>query len=152
MVRPRASSPCANSAPPPRAERPIASRQPASRQPASRRAAWQRGVRAEAWVAEQLAALGWHCVVANWSAAGGEVDLIVERDGELRFVEVRARQPGDDSALESIDHGKRRRLSRAAEAYLAQHPPSGDVAFMVAIVELNPAGWQVDLIDDAFDG
>lgn len=87
----------------------------------------------------------------NWLAPGGELDLVVERAGSVRFVEVRARQPDDPSALESITRSKRRKLVRAAEAWLLAHPGPHECAFMVAVVSLDPGGWSLDLIDDAFD-
>lgn len=90
-------------------------------------------------------------VSRNWSARGGELDLVVERDRAVRFVEVRARQPGDPSGFESVTRTKRRRLVRAAEAWLLEHAAPSECAFMVAVVSMDPAGWSLDVVDDAFD-
>ena len=117
-----------------------------------RRAALARGRDAEALVARQLEADGWTVLARNWRAAGGEVDIVVERDGHLRFVEVKARAPTDPSALEAIGRLKQRKLARAGEQWLASRgPPERDVAFMVAVVTLHASGWTVEWLDRAFD-
>ena len=109
-------------------------------------------------MASALEAEGWRVLDRNWHARGGELDLVVGRDGAVRFVEVRARQSGDESALESITPAKQRRLVRAAESWLlahgGEHPSEEphEVAFLVAEVCLHPDGWTVELLDDAFDG
>ncbi len=77
---------------------------------------------------------------------------MIERAGRLRFVEVKARRPGDPSGPESITAHKRRRLIRAARAWLAQGDPQvEEIAFMLALVTLDPAGWTLELLDDPFD-
>ena len=88
----------------------------------------------------------------NWRRDGGELDLVVERDAVVRFVEVKARRIGD--GLDAIGPAKRRRLVGAANAWLAAYPdPVDEVAFVVAMVHLAPrGGWSVTLIDDPFDG
>ncbi len=117
----------------------------------TRRAALDRGHRAEAWVADNLVTDGWRLLAKNWHATGGELDLVVERDGVLRFVEVRARSAGDPSALESIGRTKQARLRSAARAWLlAFGEPRCEVAFLVAIVTFAPRGWTVEWLDDAF--
>jgi len=117
-----------------------------------RRRAQRRGVRAEVWVAEQLEQLGWELVAANWRSPAGEIDLVVRQGQQLRFVEVKARAPGDAGGLEAVGAYKQRRLARAAESFLLGYERSfGEACFMVALVCLDPRGWQLELIDDAFD-
>lgn len=77
-------------------------------------------------MAEALA-LGFLCLKGYWplarrfSAAGGEIDLIVARLGVIAFVEVKAR--GEmETALVAISAAKRERFSRAARAWVARHP------------------------------
>ena len=121
---------------------------------ASRRAALQAGASAEAYVAGLLERVGWQVLDRNWRARGGELDLVVIRDGKLRIVEVRARQ--DDATVpveETVDHRKRARLRSAARSWLLEHDPTFDeVAFLVALVDLAAEPWSVTWIDDAFDG
>ncbi len=118
----------------------------------SKLAAHERGREAEQLVARHLEAEGWTVLARNWRGAGGEIDIVVLRDGHLRFVEVKARDPDDPSALEAVGRIKQRKLARAGEGWLASHgPPERDVAFMVAAVTFHPAGWSTELIDNAFD-
>lgn len=103
-------------------------------------------------MAEQLEADGWRVLDRNWHARGGELDLVVERQGVVRMVEVKGRKPEDPTGLESITPHKRARLVRAAEAWLLEHDEPLEVAFLIAVVDLDPDGWRVTWVDDAFDG
>lgn len=117
-----------------------------------RRAALEQGWAAERFVAEGLEREGWRILARNWRASGGELDLVAERDGALRFVEVKARDPEDDGGFDAVGPLKQRKLVRAAEEWLAAHgPPEREAAFLVAVVTLSSGGWTVEWIDDAFD-
>jgi putative endonuclease len=62
---------------------------------------------------------GWRILGENVWVAGNELDLIVRRGRTLRFVEVKEKKSqrfGDP--LEMLTAEKRRRLRRAAEAWL----------------------------------
>jgi putative endonuclease len=66
---------------------------------------------------------GWKILGENVWVGGNELDLIVRRGSTLRFVEVKAKMGarfGDP--LEMITAEKRRRLRRAAEAWLGARP------------------------------
>lgn len=120
---------------------------------AARREARQRGLDAEMWVARTLAAQGWRVVARNWRGGGAELDLVVRRHDALRFVEVKARSPSDDIGLEVITEGKRRRLVRGAEAFLAQWDEAvSEACFAVAFVTVAEDGMRLEWLDDAFDG
>jgi putative endonuclease len=107
------------------------------------------GAAAEAQVADALAADGWTVLARNWRGAGGELDVVVERDGHVRFVEVKARTGPDDVGLDAIGDHKQRRLRAAARAFLADYGDRFvDACFLVAWVEGDAIEW----IDDAFDG
>jgi len=112
------------------------------------------GLRAEAHVGALLRRVGWSVLDTNWSGGGGELDLVVLREGKLRFVEVRARTDDDLVPVEeSITHAKRSRLRGAARAWLLAHDtPWDEAAFLVALVDLSTDPWSVTWIDDAFDG
>ena len=120
----------------------------------SRRAALQRGAAAEQLVASLLSQAGWSVLATNWRGGGGELDLVIARDGVLRFVEVKARKPHDPRDLEIITPTKQARLSRAADAFLLQYGSAArEMCFLVAYVTCHPnADWTVEWIDDAFDG
>lgn len=122
-------------------------------QTARRVAAQKHGVFAEDYVASQLEKLGWRVIARNWTGGNAEIDLVVVQGAALRFVEVKARTVLPDELGDLISATKRRRLSRGAEAFLAQFPTkSRDIAFMVAFVSGGVGQFALQLIDDAFDG
>lgn len=89
----------------------------------------------------------------NWSCKAGELDLVVRRGEQLRFVEVKARSVADQTGLESIGPAKQRRLVAAAEAWLLEHGDgAGELCFLVALVTLDEPDVYVEFFDDAFDG
>lgn len=99
-------------------------------------------------MADLLVQDGWSVLARNWRAVGGELDLVVERDGALRFVEVKARAVGDDGLM-ALTPSKRAKLRRAAEAWLVAHgPPRVEVCFLVAVVTVRADGRAVEWLDD----
>jgi putative endonuclease len=72
---------------------------------------------------------GWRILDENAWAGGNELDLVVRRGRELRFVEVKAKQGtrfGDP--LDMMTAEKQRRLRRAASAWLGARPELGQLA------------------------
>jgi putative endonuclease len=66
---------------------------------------------------------GWRILGTNVWAGGNELDLIVRRGRELRFVEVKEKDgPGFGDPLEMVTAEKQRRLRRAASAWLSRRP------------------------------
>jgi putative endonuclease len=57
----------------------------------------------------------------NWRGAGGEIDLVVERRGEIIFVEVKTRSTDlYGGAVAAVNATKKRNLTRASSAYLSR--------------------------------
>jgi putative endonuclease len=80
------------------------------------------GRRAE-WAALVLLVFkGYRLRHRNWRGGGAELDLVVERGGEIVFVEVKARSSGlFGGAVGAVDATKRRHLTRGSSAYLSHH-------------------------------
>lgn len=100
-----------------------------------RRDAFLRGVSAESRASLYLAAKGYRTIARRWKSPLGEIDLVVKRGKLIVFVEVKAR--GDlDSAAESLLARQRRRITGAAEAWLATHPEhcSYDLRFDAVLI------------------
>lgn len=94
---------------------------------------------------------GWRELARDLRIGGAELDLVVERLGHLRFVEVKAREPGDDLGFEAITADKRRRLGRAAEAFLQAYDDVVlEASFDVVVVRLGDDDG-VERLEHAFD-
>ena len=88
---------------------------------AKRRTAHRYGLKAETVAAVLLTLKGYSILAKRYSAHGGEIDLIARRGRVVAFVEVKARADLD-AALDAIGPAKRRRIGRAARAWLARNP------------------------------
>ena len=80
---------------------------------------------------------GYRILGANVRAGGNELDLVVRRGRRLIFVEVKERARDDfGGPVAAVDREKRRRVCRAAEAWLHANPGSAapDIRFEVAAI------------------
>ncbi len=108
------------------------------------------GKEAEDHVARALVDAGWTEWARNWRGGGGELDIVVTRDGATRFVEVKLRDATDPLGDDAVAFPKQRLLRQAARAWLAVHgEPRRECAFLVAMVDHDG---MVRWIDNAFDG
>ena len=77
------------------------------------------GRRGEDRAAAFLLAKGYVCLARNWRCKAGEIDLVVQKDGDIRFVEVKTRRSmtygGPEEAITAV---KLRHMREAAEAWL----------------------------------
>ena len=94
-------------------------------------------------VADRYAAMGFTVVARNLHMSHNEIDLILQSDTHLVFVEVKTRHalPGAPSRYgrpaAAIDRGKRERMRKAAEDYLREHPTTLQPRIDVAEVYLR---------------
>ena len=79
------------------------------------------GLKAETVAAIWLTCKGYSILARRYSAHGGEIDLIARKGRAVAFVEVKARADLA-AAAESISAAKRRRIGRAARAWLSRNP------------------------------
>lgn len=111
-----------------------------------------RGDQAEETACRLLQKQGLRCIQRNYSCKSGEIDLIMEIDELLIFVEVRYRENDRFmSAVESVSLTKQRRIGRAAEHFLLYQPryENHDVRFDVVGIEGDPP--KIDWIKNAFE-
>ncbi len=103
----------------------------------TRRRAYGRGRRAEALAAWWLRLKGYRIVARGFRVATGEIDLIARRGRVLAHVEVKAR-PSLKEAREALTPRQRRRIERAAAAFLQQHPGLAGLDQRFDVVLLAP--------------
>lgn len=81
------------------------------------------GRRGEEIAAAFLQQKGFRILERNWRCRMGEIDLIVERGGEIRFIEVKFRQTTTYGyPEESITPTKLRHLAASLELWLRTRP------------------------------
>jgi putative endonuclease len=115
------------------------------------------GHAAEVAARRHLEQQGLRLVAANAASRRGEVDLVLidprAQPAVLVFVEVRYRaSTGFGGGAASVDAGKRRRLVRAAAAFLARHPEFNGHACRFDVVDASGpiASPTLRWIEDAF--
>lgn len=102
----------------------------------SGRTAYHNGLAAED-IAERLyVARNGEVLERRWRRRGGEIDLIVQLDATVVFVEVKARK-SLNLAAESLSQAQQKRLIDMANLYLAESElgMNADVRFDVVLVD-----------------
>ena len=83
----------------------------------------------------------------NWRVRSGELDLVLFRDGQIVFCEVKSRRSERyGAAAEAVDRRKQLRIRSLAAQWLEATGRRGRVRFDVATV----TGVEVDVIENAF--
>ena len=108
------------------------------------------GQRGEELAWQYLKRRGYALLERNFRIQRYEIDLILEKDGVLVFVEVKARGAGSlISGREAVNSVKQSHIMRAAQGYLQRHAAfDRPVRFDVAEVDLSSGG--VIYIEGAF--
>ena len=113
------------------------------------------GSRGEQLTADWYVARGYRVVARNWRCREGEIDLVVEGEGDLVFCEVKTRMSDRFGVpAEAVTPAKQRRLRVLAARYLAEQGGGNGsgaggrrgIRFDVAAV----SGGRVEVIEAAF--
>ena len=112
------------------------------------------GNRGEVIAARHLRKHGYRVLITNFSAAGGEIDIIARKGDLLVFVEVKTRR--SDAVRQphqQVNYRKQQAMTRAARAYLShykglQPPCRFDV---VSIVWPESGRPEIEHIENAFE-
>ena len=116
-----------------------------------RHRAQRRGAFAEHLCRWHLRLRGWRILASGWRCPAGEIDILARRRGVLAAIEVKSRADYATGAA-ALQPRQRRRIARAAEAFLLTRPDLAPLAlrFDVMIVEPLrlprhlPGAWQSD--------
>ncbi len=86
---------------------------------AARQAFGELGERiAERWLRRQ----GWRVVQRRFRNGHRDIDLVVERDGTVAFVEVKARKGQEfGDPVEAVNWSKQKELTRSAQVWIDRH-------------------------------
>jgi putative endonuclease len=109
----------------------------AGRQLSSRHRAQRRGRLAEALCRWHLRLRGWRIVAVDWRCPSGEIDILARRGRVLAIIEVKSR--GDlASAAGAVLPRQRRRIARAASAFLMTRPDLAELALRFDVMLVTP--------------
>lgn len=111
----------------------------------------QRGSAVEDAAEHYLQQAGLRPRARNVRYRGGELDLVMDHDGTVVFVEVRYRARSNfGGGAASVDVRKCRRLAHAALLYLQEHPALADAPCRFDVVEASGEPPQLHWLRDAF--
>ncbi len=105
----------------------------------------------ERLAAEFLQERGFQVLDRNWSHRLGEIDLIVQRGDEVRFVEVKYRNTVFFGYPEEAVTGKKlRHLARTIECWLEEqtHPPTKYQVDVIAITAVAGKPMEYHWVED----
>jgi putative endonuclease len=70
---------------------------------------------------------GWRVLARRFRAGRRDIDLVIEREGTVAFVEVKART-GEEfgDPVEAVHRRKQRSLTRSAQSWIARHGRSDE--------------------------
>lgn len=83
----------------------------------------QLGRWAEQHALQYLQANGWQCIAQNYYSRYGEIDLILIKEDEIVFVEVKARTSNHyGTASEMVTLNKQKKIIKTAHFFLQENP------------------------------
>jgi putative endonuclease len=103
---------------------------------------------AERWLQRR----GWRLIQRRFRTGHRDIDLVVERDGTVAFVEVKARRGAEfGGPVQAVNWRKRKQLERSALVWIDRHGrPAELYRFDVVGVLLNGAEVRVCHVENAF--
>ena len=107
------------------------------------------GRAAETRIEELYVSTGHRVLARRWRGRSGEIDLVVQKDDVVAFVEVK-HAASLARAAESLRPAQTIRIARAAEEFLATQPNGNltDCTFEAALVD---GTGRCEIIENAFD-
>lgn len=107
------------------------------------------GLLSEKQACDFLKTKGLRLITKNYRCLYGEIDLIMQENDTLVFIEVRLRSHMDyGTALESIDSRKQQKLLKSATHYLQKHHLIDKIDCRFDVVGFSNS--TIDWIKDAF--
>jgi putative endonuclease len=103
---------------------------------------------AERWLRRR----GWRIVQRRFRSGHRDIDLVVERDATVAFVEVKARKGAEfGGPVQAVNHRKRKQLERSAMVWIDRHGREAEsYRFDVVGVLLDGAEVRICHVENAF--
>lgn len=108
------------------------------------------GALAENIAADYLRTRGYTIREQNYRYKTIEIDLIAEKDGDIIFVEVKARTGNFEDPLSAVDKNKRRHMIIGADLYLRSLEPFYWYRFDIITITGTPDNYTIEHYPDAF--
>lgn len=109
------------------------------------------GTKYESIAAEYLSQHGYKIIERNYRNPHGEIDILMEKDAMLIFVEVKFRSSNKYGIpLEAVDIWKQRRISKAALYYYSTHGYFENIACRFDVIAIYGDG-TIEHIENAFE-
>ncbi|WP_133130174.1 YraN family protein [Legionella yabuuchiae] len=111
----------------------------------------QIGFAAEEEAKQYLLSQGLKLIDQNYRSKLGEIDLIMQDNAYLVFIEVRARASNAfGGALASVNYQKQQKLIKTALFYLMQKKLNNKYPVRFDVISLEGKPYQINWIKDAF--
>ena len=123
----------------------------AGRRDSRRERARRRGQLAELLCRWHLRLRGWRIVAADWRCPSGEIDILARRGRILAIIEVKSRADFPTAALAVLPR-QRRRITRAASAFLLLRPDLAALSLRFDVMLVAPLRLPLHLPDAWRDG
>ncbi|MEM9468915.1 MAG: YraN family protein [Pseudomonadota bacterium] len=98
---------------------------------------YDKGVWAEKYAGVYLKAKGYKILQTRYKTKFGEIDLIIQKDKSIAFVEVKARRSIEE-ALHSITPKMKERIANAAQFYLSENPEILEYDLRFDVIAIKP--------------
>lgn len=115
-----------------------------------RREAYEFGIFAEEVSANEYTKKGYAILERRWLLGKTEIDLIAQKDDQIVIIEVKARKDNGEDPLDSVTVDKRRRMIKAADAYIRTLKGDYDYRFDIVTVSGNKEKYEINIFKDAF--
>ena len=108
------------------------------------------GQEAEQSASEYLLKEGYTIRERNWRMGKYEIDLILEKDNTIIFVEVKARRGDNIAPVDAVDLRKQQRTVRAGDAYLRMLPMMYSYRFDIVEITGTSESYTLEHLEEAF--
>lgn len=109
------------------------------------------GDKGEELAAKYLLERGYILIEKNWRYFRYEIDLIVQKDQHIIFVEVKTRYSANyGEPWEAVNRAKRQKICASADAYIRERQLDWEPRFDIISIIKNNAHVQIQHIEDAF--